>query len=491
MFGSMVLFWVVICLLFFLVRTRRPKNFPPGPQPLPIFGNLLQLCLENPMRDLERLRLRYGNVFSLFFGSRPAVILNGTKAIREALVTKASDFAGRPDELLLSHLTQGKGVIMANYGPSWRDHRRFALMTLRNFGLGKQSMEDRILSEVEHVAAELEESNGKPINPKLLFHNASCDIICSIMYGARYEYNHPFFQAMIKMMAECSKIANGPWGMIYDTIPLLRGLPLPFRKVMNDHSYVKHHVKGIVAEHRASRIPKQPRDVIDNYLDQMDKMEEGSVFDEEQMLATLLDLLFAGTDTTSNTICFAVFYLTTHPDIQERCQREIDHVCDGKERVNFEDKDRMPFMQAVIQESQRFCSTLPLSVYHATTKDTELLGYQIPKGTLVIQNLSSVLYEEGQWKFPHEFNPDNFLNDQGELQKLEAFMPFSVGPRMCLGEGLARMELFLVLVTLLRRFQLVWPEDAGLPDYTPVFGVTQAPRPFNMIFRPRENQSQH
>ncbi|KAK0137303.1 Cytochrome P450 2D4 [Merluccius polli] len=202
------------------------------------------------------------------------------------------------------------------------------------------------------------------------------------------------------------------------------------------------------------------------------------------------------------------------PHIIERCQREIDHVCDGKERVSFEDKDRMPFMQkarqnkearfppwtglrkrgyivhAVIQESQRFCSTLPLSVYHATTKDTELLGYQIPKGTLVIQNLSSVLYEEGQWKFPHEFNPDNFLNDQGELQKLEAFMPFS-GPACVLGRGWLVMELFLVLVTLLRRFQLVWPEDAGLPDYTPVFGVTQAPRPFNMIFRPRENQSQH
>ncbi|CAL8357354.1 unnamed protein product [Lota lota] len=486
MFGSIVLLF--ICLLFFFVRTRRPKDFPPGPQPLPIFGNLLQLCLENPMRDLERLRLCYGNVFSLYFGSRPAIILNGTKTIREALVTKATDFAGRPDELLLSHLTQGKGVIMANHGPSWRDHRRFALMTLRNFGLGKQLMEDRILSEVEHVAAELKNSNGKPMNPQLLFHNASCDIICSIMYGARYEYDNHFFRAMIKMMADCSKIANGPWGMIYDTIPLLRGLPLPFKKVMNDHNYVQLHVKCIIEEHRVSRIPKQPRDVIDSYLDQMDKMEDGSVFDEEQLLATLLDLLFAGTDTTSNTICFAVFYLTTHPEVQERCQREMDVVLEEKERVSFEDKDRMPFMQAVIQESQRFCSTLPLSVYHSTTRDTELLGYKIPKGTLVIQNLSSVLYEEGQWKFPHEFNPDNFLNDQGELQKLEAFMPFSVGPRMCLGEGLARMELFLVLVTLLRRFQFVWPEDAGLPDYSPVFGVTQAPKPFSMVFRPRESQ---
>ncbi|XP_071394511.1 cytochrome P450 2F2-like [Centroberyx affinis] len=490
MFGSLFLLWLAICLLVFLFRTRRAKNFPPGPQSVPIFGNLLQLNLENPIGDLERLSVRYGKVFSLYFGGRPAVILNGTKAMREALVTKATDFAGRPNGLLLSHLTQGKGVIMADYGPSWREHRRFALMTLRNFGLGKQSMEERILGEVDHVAAVLQKSIGKSMDPQTLFHNASCDIICSIMFGVRYEYEHEFFQAMIKMMADNSKIANGPWGMIYDTMPLLRSLPLPFQNPLKAYCTIKHHVMDIVEQHRASRSPNQPRDVIDSYLDQMDKRkaEEGSVFDEDQMVVMLLDLLFAGTDTTSNTIRFAVLYLMTHPDVQERCQQEIDQVLEGKDQASFEDRHRMLYMQAVIQEAQRFSSSLPLSVFHSTTKDTELMGYQIPKGTLVIPNLSSVLYEEEQWKFPHEFNPENFLNDQGELLKLEAFMPFSVGPRMCLGEGLARMELFLILVTLLRRFQFIWPEDAGQPDYTPVFGVTQAPKPYRMIVRLRESQ---
>ncbi|XP_013883928.1 cytochrome P450 2D9-like [Austrofundulus limnaeus] len=82
---------------------------------------------------------------------------------------------------------------------------------------------------------------------------------------------------------------------------------------------------------------------------------------------------------------------------------------------------------------------------------------------MVIQNMESVLREEGQWKFPQEFNPENFLNEQGEFVKPEAFMPFSAGPRMCLGEGLARMELFLMTVTLLRKFKFIWPEDAGEP----------------------------
>uniref|UniRef100_A0A669F9Z3 Cytochrome P450, family 2, subfamily X, polypeptide 9 n=1 Tax=Oreochromis niloticus TaxID=8128 RepID=A0A669F9Z3_ORENI len=138
------------------------------------------------------------------------------------------------------------------------------------------------------------------------------------------------------------------------------------------------------------------------------------------------------------------------------------------------------FIQAVIHEIQRVANTVPLSVFHCTTKDTELMGYSIPKGTMIIENLTSVLSEEGQWKFRHEFNPENFLDDKGEFVKPEAFMPFSAGPRVCLGEGLARMELFLMMVTLLRKFKFIWPEDAGEPDFTPVYGVTLTPKPYRM-----------
>lgn len=359
-------------------------------------------------------------------------------------------------------------------------------MSLRNFGLGKQSMEERVLGEVSYVCDHLEKHAGELIDPQTLFHNASCDIICSIMYGARYEYDHEFFQAQIKIMSDNSKIANGPWGMIYDTIPLLRSLPLPFQNPLRDYRTVKMNVLEIVNEHRLSRTPNEPRDIIDGYLDEMDRRGEDSApFDEDNLLTMLLDLLFAGTDTTSNTIRAAVLYLMAYPDMQERCQQEIDSVLDGKEAVSFEDRYRMPFVQAFIHESQRAASTLPLSVYHCTTRDTELTGYHIPKGTLVIQNLTSALVEEKQWKHPHGFHPENFLNEQGEFVKPPAFMPFSIGPRTCLGEGLARMELYLILTTLMHRFQFIWPEGAGEPDFTPVFGVTQAPKPYKMIVKLR------
>ncbi|XP_076878184.1 cytochrome P450 2K1-like isoform X7 [Brachyhypopomus gauderio] len=356
MLGSFVL--VGICIFIFIViRIQRPKNFPPGPQPVPIFGNLLQLNILNPLKDLERLAECYGNVYSLYIGRNPAVVLTGFKAVKEALVTNAADFSGRPQNLMVNSIIQKTGFIFADYGSAWREHRRFALMTLRNFGLGKQSMEKRILGEIEHLVARLEKS---------------------------------------------------------------------------------------------------------------------------------ADLHVAGTDTTSNTLLTAFLYLMAHPHIQERCRQEIDEVLEGKAQASFEDRHNMPYTQAVIHESQRVANTVPLSVFHSTSRDTQLMGYSIPKGTLIIPNLSSVLSEEDQWKFPHEFNPANFLNDQGQFEKPEAFLPFSAGPRVCLGEGLARMELFLILVSLLRRFQFVWPEDAGEPDFTPVFGITLTPRPYKMGVRLRQ-----
>ncbi|XP_076156143.1 cytochrome P450 2F2-like [Alosa pseudoharengus] len=489
MWAALILLWICVCLVLVQLRTRRPNKFPPGPRPLPFFGNLLEFSVLNPLNDLQRMSDKYGKIFSVFIGSRPAVFLHGVEAIKEALVTKGVDFAGRPQGLMVNDITQGRGVILVDYGSSWRDHRRFALMTLRNFGLGKQSMEERIYRELSYVIAKLDQSVGKSMSPQTMFHNAASNIICTVLFGARYEYNDEALKIFIKLYTENAKITNGPWAMVYDTFPMVRSWPLPFQRAFENAATAQKMSMDLINHHKKTRIPGQPRDFIDCYLDEMDKRgEDGSTFVEPQLMMYILDLHFAGTDTTSNTLLTAFLYLSTHPDIQEKCYQEIEEVLEGKDQACFEDRHRMPYTQAVVHESQRIANTVPLSVFHCTTKDTELLGYHIPKGTLIVPNLGSAMREEGQWKFPHEFNPSNFLNEQGEFEKPEAFMPFSVGPRVCLGEGLARMELFLIMVTLLRRFKFAWPEDAGDPDFTPVFGVTLTPKPYSMTVTLRRTE---
>ncbi|XP_071361787.1 cytochrome P450 2F2-like [Trachinotus anak] len=487
MFVSIILLWLCIWFIIVQLKSRRPKNFPPGPPALPILGNILQLSLENPLEDFERLRKTYGSVYCLFLGPKPAVIISGIKAIKEALVTKATDFAGRPQDLFVNDVTQRKGVILADYGSSWRDHRRFALMTLRNFGLGKSSMEERIHRELHYTMNTVEKSIGKTLSPQMMFHNMASNIICQVLFGKRYEYDDDFIKKIVHCFTENAKMTNGPWAMLYDSLPMIRALPLPFTKAFKNATICQNLVISLLAEHKKTRVPGEPRDFLDCYLDELDKrVDDGSSFSEEQLIMYALDIHFAGTDTTSNTLLTGFLYLMAYPHVQERCQQEIDQVLAGKPQASFDDRHNMPYVQAVIHEVQRIANTVPLSVFHSTTKDTELMGYSIPKGTMIIPNLTSVLNEEGQWKFPHEFNPENFLNDKGEFVKPEAFMPFSAGSRVCLGEGLARMELFLAIVTLLRRFKFIWPEDAGEPDFTPVYGVTLTPKPYCMKIQLRE-----
>ncbi|XP_067090106.1 cytochrome P450 2F2-like [Osmerus mordax] len=482
---------ILLCLgfcLYILTRIQKPKNFPPGPRPIPILGNLLHLNLDNPMKDFEKMAKRYGSVYSIYIGSRPAVVLNGFEAMKEALLTKSTDFAGRPQDMMVNRITRGKGVILVDYGSNWKEHRRFALMTLRNFGMGKNSMEERIHGEIQHIIDSLEKSVGTTMNPQVMFHNAASNIICLVLFGNRYEYDDEFLTTFVRLFTENAKMTNGPWSMIYDSMPMLRSLPLPFQKAFRNADLAQKMALQLVEEHKETRVPGEPRDFMDCYLEEMakrDDADDDSYFNEDQLMMYVLDLHFAGTDTTSNTLLTAFLYLVAFPNIQERCQQEIDQILEGKDKVSFEDRHQMHYMHAFAHEAQRIASTVPLSVFHATTKDTSLAGYSIPKGTLIIPNLTSVLYEEGYWKFPNEFNPENFLNDQGEFHKPEAFLPFSLGPRMCLGEGLARMELFLILVTLLRQFQFVWPEDAGEPDFTPVFGVTLSPKPYRMCVKRR------
>ncbi|XP_061101010.1 cytochrome P450 2F2-like isoform X2 [Conger conger] len=518
MLGFVILLWISFSLLILLFRTRRPTNFPPGPGPIPIFGNLLQLNLESLPSDLTKLSERYGKVYSIYLGSKSAVVLNGLQAMREALVTQSVEFVGRPKDLMVNHLTEDTGIIMTD-GSMWKEHRRFTLTTLRNFGMGKHTMEERILGEISYIASQLEKNAGKPTDPQTLLHKATFNVICMVLFGTRFKHEDEFLQLTIRNLRESSRIINGPWSM----------------KVFENRIILKKPLGDQVSQHKEYRVPGEPRDLIDCYLDEMEKRgDDGSSFSEYQLVSYLLDILFAGTETSANTLLSAFLYITTHPDVQgellvaflwlplhetelltaatafmvenslsqlndvchfslwspERCQKEIDEVLGEKEQATFEDRHRMPYTQAMIHEIQRVADTAPLAVFHATTKDTRLMGYDIPKGTIIIPNLSSVLNEESQWKFPHDFNPSNFLNDQGEFVKPEASMPFSAGPRLCPGEGLARMELFLILVTLLRRFKFVWPEDAGVPDYTPIFGANHTPKPYRMGVKVRGSSNQ-
>uniref|UniRef100_A0A674JTT9 Uncharacterized protein n=1 Tax=Terrapene triunguis TaxID=2587831 RepID=A0A674JTT9_9SAUR len=170
----------------------------------------------------------------------------------------------------------------------------------------------------------------------------------------------------------------------------------------------------------------------------------------------------------------------------EKVHQEIDGVVGRHRDPAAEDRSRMPYTHAVIHEIQRFSNIIPLGIPHAVIRDTQFRGYTLPKGTDVFCVLGSALRDPRHFSDPERFDPGNFLDENGGFKKNHAFMAFSSGKRVCLGEGLARMELFLVFTSVLQRFTLQSPVDPQDIDLTPkASGFWNIPPEYRVCALPR------
>uniref|UniRef100_A0A4X2KDN3 Cytochrome P450 family 2 subfamily R member 1 n=1 Tax=Vombatus ursinus TaxID=29139 RepID=A0A4X2KDN3_VOMUR len=214
-------------------------------------------------------------------------------------------------------------------------------------------------------------------------------------------------------------------------------------------------------------------------MDEMDKgkNDPGSTYSKENLIFSVGELIIAGTETTTNVLRWAVLFMGLYPNIQGQVHKEIDLIVGPNRTPSLEDKSQMPFTEAVLHEVLRFCNVVPLGIFHATSQDTVVRGYSIPRGTTVITNLYSVHFDKKYWKDPEVFYPERFLDSHGQFVKKEALIPFSLGRRHCLGEQLARMEMFLFFTSLLQRFHLHFPPEV-VPNLKPKLGMTLQPLPY-------------
>jgi len=174
------------------------------------------------------------------------------------------------------------------------------------------------------------------------------------------------------------------------------------------------------------------------------------------------DFFYAGFETVGSTLKWGIGLLAKHPDVQLKVQEEIDAVIGRERPVSIGDRPTMPYTDATISEIQRYASIIPLSVYHEAMIDCDLLGFNIPKGTLLIANTYASHHDPKLWKYPNEFNPKNFLNDDGTInQSQEGVAAFSLGKRQCPGESIARMELFHFIIACLQHFTFRLPDGSS------------------------------
>ncbi|XP_038198688.1 cytochrome P450 2D10-like [Arvicola amphibius] len=485
---SVAIFTAIFLLLVDLMhrRQRRTACYPPGPVTVPVLGNLLQLDFQNIQYSMYKLQKRYGDVFSLQMAWKPVVVISGLKAVRKVLVTYGEDTADRPPIPIFEYLGSrpgSQGVVLAPYGPEWREQRRFSVSTLRNFGLGKKSLEQWVTEEAGHLCDALADQAGCSFNPSSFLNKAVCNVIASLIFARRFEYEDPYLIRMLKLLEESLTEVSGIIPEVLNSFPMLLRIPGLANKVFEGQRNFMAMVDNLLTENRRTRDPeKPPRNLTDAFLAEVEKAKGNpeSSFNDENLRMVVGDLFAAGMVTTSTTLSWALLLMILHPDVQSRVQQEIDDIIGQGRSPEMADQARMHYTNAVIHEVQRFGDISPLNLPRITSRDIEVHGFLIPKGTTLITNLSSVLKDETVWEKPLRFHPEHFLDAQGRFVKHEAFMPFSAGRRACLGEPLARMELFLFFTCLLQRFSFSLPDGQPRPSDHGNFAVPVSPSPYQL-----------
>uniref|UniRef100_A0AAR2J6C3 Cytochrome P450, family 2, subfamily K, polypeptide 22 n=1 Tax=Pygocentrus nattereri TaxID=42514 RepID=A0AAR2J6C3_PYGNA len=457
---------------------------PPGPKPLPILGNLLELDLKRPYLSLLSMSKQYGSVFTVYFGLKKVVVLAGYQTVKQALVNHPEEFGDRDISPIFYDLNEGYGILFSN-GENWKEMRRFALSTLRDIGMGKRGVEEKIAEETRYLRELFEQFKGNPFDATQPVNYAVSNIIVAIVYGSRFEYSDSLLKDMVNRANESSKLIGSASIQLYNMYPWLRSCLKNWKLIMQ---YRKQNIKEVnkrLGVLQKTLSPQHCRGLVDCFLERKQNAEKcgdkNTLFHENNLLFTVTNLFAAGADTTGTTLRWGLLLMAKYPHVQDRVQEEIDNVA-GDRQIVMEDKKNLPYTEAVIHEIQRVANILPMSLPHTTACDVHFQRYFIKKGTCVFPLLTSVLRDENEWESPNTFNPEHFLDEQGRFVKRDAFMPFSAGRRLCLGESLARMELFLFFTSLLQHFHFSPPPGMSEDqlDLTPAVGLILNPSPHKL-----------
>ncbi|CCD64274.1 CYtochrome P450 family [Caenorhabditis elegans] len=489
-------------MIFFLLLTAfvlylfnefywKRRGLPPGPIPLPIIGNMIELfSYPPPTAAYDAWTKKFGKIYTVWMGTDPAVIITGYKELKDTFVNDGHSYL---DKMIYSKLNTSLrggdyGVIDTN-GNTWKEHRKFALHTLRDFGMGKEAMEASIQLEVDKIDEELKKVEGKEVNIQEHFDLAIGNIINQFLFGNRFKDSSKFneLKKLLDLFFEVQGSLRVYFAYTVDFLPQwMVELLTPDVSRVRDGIYqffdeqIEEHRQEIDFETSDSK------DYVETFMKEQKKREaEGDFasFSNEQLKNMCFDMWVAGMHTTTNTMGFLTAFALNNMDAQRKMQKELTEVI-GDRVVTMKDKLNLPYTNAFINEAQRCANLVPMNLPHAVTRDVQLLGCTIPKGTTVIHQISSVMSDPEIFEEPERFVPERYLDESGNLKKIEELVPFSIGKRVCLGEGLARMELFLFTANSFNRYEFNCGSN-GVPSLERTFAFIAKAQDYTCQVKPR------
>nr|CAB3235511.1 cytochrome P450 2J2-like [Phallusia mammillata] len=474
----------LVGLLLFKILKHNKKNgkLPPGPRGFPLVGSLPSIG-QFSERTFAKWSKLHGPIMFVRLGSSPTVVLNSLESMQQAFIKQGHQFNGRFRSFLSEFASEkGHGIFFIDDIEDWKIQRRFGSRALAGSALQGRSLESRILDEAEQICDLIRSKNGKPFVLEPDLSETISNVINDITINRRCtDKGNESLREYVRYVVQGFR-TDGFFYILLVVAPWIRLFP-PFRQLFNGMisrtkafndmfaSFIDQQEKGMDA--------KNPSGFMETFLGQMPQ----KTYTKQQLRIYIKDLLSGGTETSTTSIRWVLLYLIKNPMMQRKVHKEIDQVIGRDGQIKY-DSD-LPYLKAVIQEGYRIRTAVPLTIPRRTNQDIEFMGYLIPKNTQVLGNLWAVHNNPEFWPNPEEFIPERHLDANGNFVKSDRVIPFSIGPRNCLGENLARMEVFLFLVSFLQKFDILPNPNDPNPTFEGTPGPVNSAKHYLMIMRER------
>ncbi|XP_075642297.1 geraniol 8-hydroxylase-like [Castanea sativa] len=456
-------------------RTSLLLLLPPGPRGVPLFGNLLSLDpeLHSYFAGLAQI---HGPIFKLRLGYKLGIVVTSPSLTREVLKDRDVTFANRDvPEAGRAATYGGSDIVWTPYGPEWRMLRKVCVIKmLSNTTL--DSVYELRRKQVRETVGYFYRRVGSPVNIGEQMFLTVMNVITNMMWGGTVEGEERSslgaeFKEVVSEMTELLGKPN-----ISDFFPGLARFDLQgIKKKMDGLAKQFDRIFDVMINQRL-KIDKEggskdSKDFLQFLLKWKDEGDSKTPMTMIHLKALLMDMAVGGTDTTSNTIEFAMAEIMNKPEVMRKTQQELEAVV-GKDNIVEESHiHKLPYLHAVMKETLRLHPALPLLVPHCPSETCTVGGYTIPKGSRIFVNVWAIQRDPSIWENPLNFDPERFLNSKWDYSGNDFnYFPFGSGRRICAGTAMAERMVIYSLATLLHSFDWNLPQGENL-DITEKFGI--------------------
>ncbi|WVZ79261.1 hypothetical protein U9M48_026863 [Paspalum notatum var. saurae] len=470
-------------------RGGRPQ-LPPSPWALPVIGHLHHLAGALPHRAMRDLAARHGPLMLLRLGGLPVVVASSAAAARELMRARDLDFATRPVTRMvrLAIPAGAEGIIFAPYGEGWRQLRKVCtveLLSARRVQSFRHVREEEAGRLVRAVAAS---ATAPPVNLSALLSAYAADSSVRAIVGSRFKDRDTFLGMLergLKLFAKMSLPDLYPSSRLAMFVSRMPG------RMTRHRQEVVAFMDALVQEHeersRASADGDRDEDLLDVLLRiqrdgdlqfplTTDNIKSVVGSDEIWPYHAVQDLFAGGSETAATTLEWIMAELMRNPPVMHKAQDEVRRALAGRQRVTEDDLGDLHYMRLVIKEALRLHPPVPLLLPRECRRTCQVLGFDVPVGTMVFVNAWAIARDPSYWDMPESFVPERFQDGKIDFKGTDfEYIPFGAGRRMCPGMAFGLVNLELALASLLYHFDWELPvgtEAAADIDMTEEMGVT-------------------